>query len=321
MLLLDNGYMEIRNKYIRTLSNHTLSYSHIRKNNVKELLLTKTQNISIINNKEYLFTFNENDLIKALLGDIFMFYIKSVLQKNDFEQIKTNSKISANWNIVTNYYKSFYNACLLLRLCYRGNIFFDSNYKKKLERIVTIHIGEIIELDSNMFYYIENTDGVLKLRLTKSENNTHEVVWRKVNDILEEMLPLSNPKSEEKVFILSCIEINSKLKNTFPSKMRNAINYQPVYGLDAIEKKLYPITQNGNWIKEIMSFDVKEIMGNINRTVNVYSAYTIYIEKLSYRLMQDYFEMNGKGDFILAKINKLRQDKIDIVDIPFSYSE
>ena len=40
------------------------------------------------NSKEYLFTFNENDFMKALSGDIFMFYIKSILQKTDFEQIQ-----------------------------------------------------------------------------------------------------------------------------------------------------------------------------------------------------------------------------------------
>lgn len=319
MIILDKGYLEIRNKYVRPLSNHTLPYSRIRKNNVKELLLAKIQDVEDKNQEGYLFTFHEDDLMKALLGDIFMFYGKSILQSHDFEQIVGNPNISANWNIVTNYYKAFYNVSLLLRLCHRGNIFFDTDYKGKLEKIISIHIGARIVLDSNMFYYIEEVGGSMKLRLVKSENNTHEVVWKKIVELFYEMLPLTNPKSEEKAFLLSCIAINQKLSNTFPSKLRNRVNYQPIYGLEAIEKKLHPIGKNINWVKEIIGFDGREAESNDNRIVNVCTAYAVYIEKLAYRFMQDYFEMKGKGDHILAKINNMREDKIIIPDVLFSY--
>lgn len=319
MVVLDKGYIEMRNKYVRPLSSHTLPYSRIRNNNMKELLLSKIQDVAQENHKGYLLTFHEDDLMKALLGDIFMFYVKSVLQNHDFEQIIKNPSISPNWNIVTNYYKAFYNVSLLLRICHRGNVFFDADYKRKLEQIISIHIGERIVLDSNMFYYIEEISGVIKLRLTRSENNTHEVVWKKINEIFSEMLPLANPKSEEKMFLLSCIAINDKLSDTFPSKLRNKVNYQPIYGLEAVEKKLHPIRKSGNWVREIIGFDGKEVARNDNRIVNVYTAYAIYIEKLAYRFMQDYFEMKGRGDFILAKINSMREDKIIIPDVPFSY--
>lgn len=249
-----------------------------------------------------------------------MFYIKSIVQKNDFEIIRDNVEISPNWNIVTNYYKSFYNASLLLRICFRGNIFLDKDYKKRLSYIVSTHIGEVIELDSNMFYFVEKTNnGGYYLRLTKSQNNTHETVWYEINHLLEEIMLLSNKKSEEKAVLISCLDINRKLSATFPSKLRNKVNYQPIYGMEAIDKKLLSITNGDNWVKEIIGFDIKEIERNDNRLVNIYTAYTTYIEKIAYRLIQDYFEMIGREDHILAQINRLRENKIIIEKIPFVY--
>lgn len=79
------------------------------------------------------------------------------------------------------------------------------------------------------------------------------------------------------------------------------------------------ITNGDNWVKEIIGFDIKEIDGNDNRLVNIYTAYTTYIEKIAYRLIQDYFEMIAREDHILAQINRLRENKIIIEKIPFVY--
>lgn len=319
MVIFDKGYNETRNKFVRPLSEHYVQYRHLKNNNIKNILLTKILNVVKNGTKEYLFYLNEEALLKALLGDIFLFYIRSILQKEDFSVIEGNSRISPNWNIVTHYYKSFFDASLLLRLCFRGNLFLDKEYKKRLEDIMTVHLGTAIELDSNLFYYIEDFNGDVVLRIVKSDNNTHETVWQKVNELLEETVILTNKGSEEEALLCSCLDINKKLSNTFPSQLRNKVNYQPLYGIEAIDKNLYSIVQNANWIKEIMSFDSKEVKGNDNRMLNVYVAYTTYIEKLGYRLLQDYFDMIGREDHILAQINSKRTEKIVIPEIPFSY--
>lgn len=320
MLILDKGYLEIRNKYIHPLSQYYIQYRQLKNYNIKNILLNNIQNVQKNPANEYIIDIDEEKLFKALLGDIFLFYIKSIVQKNDFEIIRDNVEISPNWNIVTSYYKSFYNASLLLRICFRGNIFLDKDYKKRLSYIVSTHIGEVIELDSNMFYFVEKTNnGGYCLRLTKSQNNTHETVWYEINHLLEEIMLLSNKKSEEKAVLISCLDINRKLSATFPSKLRNKVNYQPIYGMEAIDKRLLSITNGDNWVKEIIGFDIKEIDGNDNRLVNIYTAYTTYIEKIAYRLIQDYFEMVGREDHILAQINRLRENKIVIEKIPFVY--
>ena len=132
MLILDKGYLEIRNKYVRPLAENYIQYRHLKKYNIKNILLNDIQNVRKNAANEYIIDIDESILFKALLGDVFLFYIKSIVQKNDFEIIKKNVEISPNWNIVTNYYKSFYNASLLLRICFRGNIFLDKDYKKRL---------------------------------------------------------------------------------------------------------------------------------------------------------------------------------------------
>lgn len=75
MLIFDKAYIEVRNKYIHPLSNYTLQYRHLNTNNIKNILLSKVQNVIKVNSDEYVFDFNEKDLIKAILGDIFLFYI------------------------------------------------------------------------------------------------------------------------------------------------------------------------------------------------------------------------------------------------------
>lgn len=319
MLILDKGYNETRNKFVKPLSDYSVQYRHLRNSNIKNIMLTKTKNVEKSGNKEYKFYFNESDLFKGLLGDILLFYIRSILQKNDFEQMIKNTQFSANWNIVTNYYLAFFNASLLLRICHRGNIFFDKENKKDIEYIISTMIGEIIEIDSNQFFSIQKIDGEYILFLSKAEANTHEVVWKKIHVLLDEILLLSNLKSEERAFLLSCQCINQKLADTFPSQLRNKVNYQPIYGLEFLEKNLFSIRKNENWVKEIIGFDISEVKNNDKRMVNVYSAYTTYIEKLTYRLMQDYFEMKGSGDYILSQVNKCREKKIEIEEIGFVY--
>ena len=136
---------------------------------------------------------------------------------------------------------------------------------------------------------------------------------------LTSSLIILQSNENEKAFLFSCLDINKKLTPTFPSKLRNKINYPPLYGVEAVDKKIYPIIHNSNWIKEIMSFDVGEIKNNDNRMINICVAYTTYIEKLSYRLLQDYFEMQGWEDHILAQVNAHREDKIIIPNVPFLY--
>lgn len=123
MLVYDRAYIEIKNKYLIPLTNYSVPYTHLKNTNIKSFILTKSKAVTIRSRNEYIFHFEQSDLLKGVLGEVELFYIRQVIQDNDSELI-SKINISANWNIVTNYYSAFFSASLFLRLCYRGNIFF-----------------------------------------------------------------------------------------------------------------------------------------------------------------------------------------------------
>lgn len=88
MLILDKGYVEIRNKYVRPLSQYYIQYRQLKNCNVKSVLLKSIQNVRKNTVNEYIIDIDEEILFKALLGDAFLFYIRSIIQKNDFEIIE-----------------------------------------------------------------------------------------------------------------------------------------------------------------------------------------------------------------------------------------
>ena len=177
MIVYDDAYRQIRLKYLLPISKYTVNYSSLKTTNIKKLL-TKFTSVEKDNNG-YVFYFDDDILLKALLGDIELFYIKTIIHKQDVYECDSID-LSANWNIVTHYYYSFFCASLMLRLCFRGNIFLDEKAKRELEILIkAVLYTTNVQIDSNQFYYVEKLDGRYILRLQKSEANTHEVVWKK----------------------------------------------------------------------------------------------------------------------------------------------
>lgn len=307
MLVYDKAYMDIRNKYLIPLTKYTIPYNKLRKENIKEIICSKFTSVDALEGKGYIFHFDNDVLLKALLGDIQMLYIRQIIQGIDVEQC-SKVKISANWDIVTNYYYAFFNASLLLRLCFRGNIFLDKVLKKKLEDLVSQVIGYPIIMDSNQFYEVYEDNGEYVLKLSKGDADTHEIVWKKTDSLLDEMLLLTREKSEENLIISSLKKINYKLTNTYPSKFRNKINYQPVYGLNFLDNKLYSINKSINWAEQIISFDD---MVDDNQVACIMYSYTKYLETLNENLISEYYEIRGNQDGIMKKINEGRTNKIN----------
>ncbi|MEL7606532.1 MAG: hypothetical protein AAGU39_10800 [Sedimentibacter saalensis] len=318
MLVFDKAYVEVKNKYILPLIDYSVPYRSLRNNNIKSILCNKFISVDDLGNKEYRLYFEKDILIKALLGDIELFFIRAVLQKEDVNCV-SHSSISANWNIVTNYYYSFFYASLLLRICHRGNLFLDLEIKKQLEILISQVIGTPISLDSNLFYEIQSMNGNYAIKLSPSAANTHEIVWKKIDDLMDELILLSRSNSEESTVLKSIKNINNKLSNTYPSKLRNRVNYQPLYGIEYLDRKLYPLNCSYSWLKEIISFDISEIRENDNRIANVAIAYAKYIEIICNKLISEYFEIKGIENGILCKINEGRSEKIVISDLPFTY--
>ena len=315
MVLYDKAYNELKSKYLVPLSRYTVQYNHLKTMNVKRMLLEKTNSVSIISKREYVFHLEEDYIYKALLGEAELFYIKKIIQSNDTIICK-NTNISANWNIVTNYYNAFFAASLMLRLCYRGNIFLDVDYKKEIENRIALFTGNAVKMDSNYFYEAIEENGQYVLKLTKADEGTHEIVWMKMNLLIDEMIMLSRNSSDEYLILSSIKDINNKLGNTFPSKLRNRVNYQPAYGLEYIDNKLFQINPNLSWVDYLLNFcnTVDD-----NQIACYMYAYTKYMEFFCSNFISQYYEIKGKENGILKKINTNRMEKIEMEKTKFVF--
>lgn len=316
MLIYDRAYTEIRNKYIIPLTNYSVPYTHLNNTNVKSFILKKTKAIDIRNNDEYVFYFEKSDLLKGILGDIELFYIRQTIQSNDSKLI-SDAKFSANWNIVTNYYNAFFSSSLLLRLCYRGNIFLDNEFKRNIEKLISFYSGNVVKLDSNQFYEVveENNEYVLKL---KSFGNvgTHEIVWKKMDLLLDELRILARKDSDEALLLSYIKEINNNLVNVYPSKLRNRVNYQPIYGIQYIDKKLFPINKNISWVKQLLCFKNTE---DDNQIACYMYAYTKYIELFCKNLMVEYYGIRGNENGISKRINNVMPGEMSSFKLKYCY--
>lgn len=312
MLIFDKAYYEFRNKYIVPLSQYSVQYRSMKNVNIKQILFTKFTSVDEVSKSEFVFHFDKDTLLKGLLGDIQLFYLRQLIQYQD-AKLCMSPMISANWNIVSNYYYSFFCGSLLLRLCFRGNIFIDSENKRKLEVLVSNTLGHAISLDSNQFFeIIVNSNNELALKLSKAIANTHELVWKKLDEVLDEMLLLSRNNSDEMLLLKSIKKVNTKLGNTYPSKLRNRVNYQPIYGMDYLDKKLYPIMdkQGDSWLSYLL--DYGDTKFDDNQIACAMVAYTKYIENMCNNFIAEYFELRGNANGVLKQFNKNRENKITI---------
>lgn len=321
MFILDQGYANFKSTYIQKLADHYTQYNHLQSSNIKNVLLgNKIQNIEIKEDGSIIFTIEEDALFKALLGDILLLYIRSILQHNDTKYIEKELNISANWKLVTDYYAAYYDASMLQRLCFRGSVYLDNEYKRQLNLIVSFFTGSPKGFDSNYIYRIIEDRSGYKLKLEKTSVKTHELVWMMTDQLLSVLEKQSKKSSEEEKLLLGISNINKELGTAYPSKLRNLVNYRLEYGQQYVDKKLYPMTKKRGWAKYLGDFGYIDkrykFSQDINQQLQIYSAYTSYIHMLGYRLLYDYFEMRPQGeDYILPKINKDRLVKIEREEI------
>lgn len=316
MLIYDKAYMDIRNKYIVPLTHYSVSYTQLKNCNIKSIILSKSKGINIGRKNEYIFHFEESDILKGLLGDIGMFYVRYLIHNNDTKLI-SESSVSSNWNIVSHYYNAFFVASLLLRLSYRGNIFLDNDLKKNIEKLISSVTDNAVSIDSKQFYEVleENNEYVLKLRPMNSVG-THELVWKEMDILIDELKMLTRKNSDEDLLLTSIKCVNDIFVNTYPSKLRNRVNYQPIYGLQYIDRKLYPINENISWINQLLHYSKTD---DDNQIACYMYAYTKYIEQFANNLVSEYYMIKGNENGILQRVNKYRSDKIGIIGAKYSF--
>lgn len=321
MVVYDKAYLSIKTKYIVPLSKYRIRYQSLSKCNIKNLLLNgNIKTIEKTSTDEYKLFVDEEILFKSLLGDISLMYIKAMIQKKDCETVDNSSAdISSNWNIVTNYYASYFYASLLLRLCYRGTMFFNNEEKKQINQIFSTFIGNIVNVDSNVIYEIQQTADGYVLFLRKGNAKTHELVWEQVANLLREFQPLCKQSSAEKTVLELINNINQDLSPTYPSQLRNRVNYQLKYGIKYLNNQLYPVNKDISWLHELLAYERKRTKDNDAKICDVYYSYSKYIEIWASKMIADYYDLTGTENGIIKYISKKYSTPLSIEKYPFDF--
>lgn len=318
MLLFEKSYNSVVSKYIVPLCDYGVSYKKIRPNALRTILMTKPRRITVVNSRDVCFHFEKDDLLKALVNDIEQFYIRTLLQGAAIKRIYNDTKDPCtNWNIVTNYYYAYFLAGLFLRLCYRGTFYFDTRTQKDVKRIIDAFLPEEeaqkIDIKSNYFFQIAIDEKELEYTLVLHESSrmTHELVWEKIGELLEEIKVNATKPSDEYAVLESISIVNRHKKPIYPSQLRNVVNYQPYYGIEEIEKKYSApcvLDCEDNWLSSIMEFETGQ-SDDEQKRINLFTAYVKYLYTFTFNLVNEYIDRRGRGSGILSAINKNRDSE------------
>lgn len=317
MLVLNERFNELVSRYIVPIIDYNISYTKLKKSALQELLVgKKVKNISVDTSGKITFSFLKDDLLLALVNDIDLFMIRVLLQQRAAVKLhEPSSDPTVNWTVVTDYYYSFFLAGLLLRLCHRGTFYFDDTAKNNLGKLVKGFTGQEVKFGSNYFFSIcvDDKNAEYTLTLASNGHKTHEIVWEQVADLLSDVMALSAVKSDEYTILSKLSDINSVQGRTFPSKLRNTLNYRPYYGVKEVSRSYFvpnPTIFEDRWLDTITTFTQKA--EDEQQLINLFASYTRYLQLLTFNLLQAYFDRRGRSNGILSAINKNRSEKINI---------
>lgn len=327
MLLFEKSYNNIVSKYIVPLCAYSVPYSKIRPNALRTILTTKVRRITVISSKQICFHFDKDDLLKALINDIEQFYIRTLLQGEAIRGIYAGTKDKCiNWNIVTNYYYAYFLSSLFLRLCHRGTFYFDSKTQTDVKQIISIFTpqNQNIVIKNNYFFKIDLNENDLEYTLTLYESSkmTHELVWEKINELLDEIKSSATKPSDEYTILESISIVNRHKKPIYPSQLRNMVNYQPYYGIKEIERRYSApnvLNYEEHWLSSIIEFENGR-SDDEQKQINLFTAYVRYIYAYTFNLINEYIDRRGRKSGILSAINKNREHKITAPCSVFNYN-
>ena len=192
---------------------------------------------------------------------------------------------------------------MITRLLCRGNLYLDTDIAKEISSIGTILLGQKIQIDSgNYIFSIKNDDSAIdKIGIFSDDiymelkyngsRGTHEQTWLSIKDVIDEYIDLDKEKKSDEYVILKNIkDICDTYGATFPSQLRNRINYQPIYGYKSILNEIKctnTVTDKGSYYKKLCGFD--ENINNENYELEFMYLYGKFFFDLVAKLYGEYF--------------------------------
>lgn len=295
-VVFDKGYEELRKLYVQYLAEYPISFLKLKYHGIKNLLLKAILLRAETITGGYRLFYDKKDLIRSLVGDMLSLRLKSMVHRVDSIIISSVPDVSANWDIVTNYYAFFFSALFLLRMMHRGTVFLDSSEKHEVEKTISNSLGSMVAVESNLSFKIDLKNEYIELK--KTEGNVHESVWQEVGKLIEEMIPLSNPRSKERTLLTLLFMINKKKRPTYPSQLRNLVNYRTESVIDYLNNGFHKASFISDYIQYIEKYNYEEDEP-LDKTINIYLAYRHYIIDLGDSYFNDYMEMLGSKRFLM----------------------
>jgi hypothetical protein len=292
MQILANRFLELRNDFIIPLVSYKIfnNRTDIDRCNLKDTICTKFHAAIIESNNKIILSFDNDELFRALIVDIELFYTQTFLQH--INVIESSKKSSVNWCLTTRYYCDFFTATTLLRLLHKGYIFLDIDKISEFNSVLTSYTNRPINWKSGHYYFeikYDETDQNYILELTTGHKNTHEDLWNKVSSMFLSILNIG-PRDDEYVVLKIFTDIlanNPKL----PSQVRNKINYNPRYGLKALRKEIYSYETENLSLTELFNAIVRiSTLDNIQMEINFCSLYGRYIFLMMNSLYKQYID-------------------------------
>lgn len=318
MLLFYQGYDKLVQQYIVPLGEYGVSYSKLREGALKSLLVnTDKKSITYFGKNTANFYFSRESILNALSNDIDLFFIRVLLQWDAAQKNSSNNVDPCiNWSIVSDYYYAYYVAHLLLRLCHRGLFYFDCNNMKSLTQDVKAFTGQQADFGNNAKFEIQlnDKDSEYSILIATAPKTTHEQVWLEINKLLIQMRSYSPNQSEEYMILDRILAISQDLKPHFPSALRNRVNYRAYYGVKEINKELFRsnVTSEAlRWLDPILTYDCRR-KDEDQYQVHLFSAYTRYLQHLTFNLIHDYLDRYKRKLGILSSINKNREHSLKL---------
>lgn len=302
-------FIELRNKNVNFIDIEC-TLEKIEYNNIKYLLQKIEPNSVTSTNGQFCFSYNREKVLKALYGDVEYFYTRmKVQEKTLIESFKT---LSSDWAAVTAYYYSFFSATVLMRFFHMGCIYLEIDTVEKLKKTMDLYsIVSNFQKGNYEFklenYTIASIDIVLKYVGSKG---VHENTWETVNALFKNLESSKANKNSWEYKILKNFNIISKhFGTTYPSVIRNKINYNAKYGYEAIKNTLpkgYLELNETNIFKEIINFNTnKHTRDEINPNYSYYYGY--YISKIVDILYEDLISRMKS----IKDVRKIRQKYLD----------
>ncbi|CAI1881414.1 Uncharacterised protein [Serratia fonticola] len=175
--------------------------------------------------------------------------------------LASGKTLSSSWLLVTTYYWCVYLALAWLRMTGQVVTYLPSDEIARLNKLNSSE-GKVPQ-NGTFITKFEDTVGsraIVKLQRLKS-NNFHEGLWVAFNnDIMERLKLFKNKPADMDLRTLLCLNLNEFADgHSWPSKIRNIINYKVGFGYGEIDGLTKPnMISIGN---QLRSMNLAEIIG------------------------------------------------------------